>query len=337
MKIALITASARPIPATMGGATQTMMTHLIDVNETEGLHEFSIFNYYEPKAVEVGKKYKYSRFHFYKGNSLCDKSYSLFWRLLRKLSNERIYVRDNFTKWCASIINENNFDVVILEGNCFQVQQMSSLIKNKIILHMHIDRLNTELRAAKAMMDASDGIFAISEFCKNRMAEVDPACCKKVFVVKNTIDTEKFIYMGDKVRDDVRAIYGIKPNQKVVTYCGRVDPTKGVLELVRAIKKLDDENIHLLIIGSSAYQGSKKNEYIETLEKEAATLKGGVTFTGYIPQPELPKIVSGGSWQCYYRGTILWHTCNRIHSRRHPGICRYKCLPTGRCRTFVCR
>lgn len=293
MEIALITASIRPIPATLGGATQTMMTHLIDVNEISGNHSFTIFNYYEPKAVECCKRYNHSHFHFYKGNKVADKLYSLFWRFLRKITNERVYVRDNFIKWVASIINQGSFDVVILEGNCFQVQQMRSLIKNKIILHMHIDRLNTELRAAKEMINVSDGIFAISEFCKDRMAEVDSSCRSKVFVVKNTIDTEKFVCQGDGVRDEIRNKYGIKLHQKVVMYCGRVDATKGVLELVRAIKKLDDENIHLLIIGSSVYKDSKKNEYIEMLERETASLKGGVTFTGYVPQSELPQIVSG--------------------------------------------
>lgn len=293
MKIALITGSPRPIPATLGGATQTMMTHLIDVNEEEKLHEFTIFSYFEAQAAEEAKKYKHSKFHFYHPNAKRDKLCALYWRFLRKITNERLYVRSNFINYCAGIIYQSCFDVVILEGNCFQVQQMRKLIKNKIILHMHIDRLNNELKSTKMMIDASDGLFAISEFCKNRMAEVDSSCRYKVTVVKNTIDTEKFTYRGDVERQEMRERFNVKTEQKLIVYCGRVDRTKGVLELVKALKLLNDENLCLIVIGSSVYQNSKKSDYIEKLERLSAYLKGGVVFTGYIPQNELPKYISG--------------------------------------------
>ena len=65
MKIAIITASSRPIPAVKGGATQTMMTHLLDVNEKEQNHEFGIFSYYDSVAADASLKYKHIRFFFY--------------------------------------------------------------------------------------------------------------------------------------------------------------------------------------------------------------------------------------------------------------------------------
>ena len=48
-----------------------------------------------------------------------------------------------------------------------------------------------------------------------------------------------------------------------------------------------------MIIGSSVYAGSKKNDYILKVEREAEKLRGGVMFTGYIEQSELPDYVSG--------------------------------------------
>jgi spore coat protein SA len=293
MRIALINASPSPIPATLGGATETMMTHLIDVNEDKKLHEFTIFSYFENRAAEEAKKYKHTSFYFYHPNTKWDNLCGLYWRIFRKLTNERLYVRSNFINYCAGIINQSCFDVVILEGNCFQVQQMRKLIKNKIILHMHIDRLNNELKSTKRMIDASDGLFAISEFCKGRMAEVDPRCRDKVIVLKNTIDTEKFTYRGDVERQKMRERFKVMTEQKLIFYCGRVDPTKGVLELVKALKLLDDENLRLIVIGSSVYQNSKKSDYIKKLERVSADLKGGVVFTGYIQQNELPKYISG--------------------------------------------
>lgn len=293
MKIALITASPRPIPATQGGATQTMMTHLIDVNEEVKEHDFFVFSYYEKEAEREAQKYKHSKFFFYAPCNIVDTAYSYFYRLLRKLSSERIYVRERFTKWCASIINNSNFDVVILEGNCFQVEYMRKLIHTRIILHMHIDRLNVELKASKRMIEVSDGIFAISEFCKKRMMEVVPSAENKIHVVKNTIDVDKFTYMGDVVRNRIRKQFGVKDNQKVISYCGRIDSNKGVLELIKAIRLLDDPNLHLLIIGSSVYKGSKKTSYCKKVEEEASKIRGGHTLTGYVSQSELPNYVSG--------------------------------------------
>ena len=292
MKIAIITASSRPIPATSGGATQTMMTHLINVNEEKCQHTFSIFSYYERKAEEESKKYRHTNFYYYKPNAKWDYVYSLFFRFLRKVTNEQIYVRCLFVKYCANIISNNNFDAVVLEGNCFWIQQLRTLIKNKIILHMHIDRLNKELKSANKMIDAADGLFAISEFCKHRMAEVDSSCSKKVFVVKNTIDTKTFTFRGNGIKQMIRSKFGVKPKQKVISYCGRIDQTKGVLELVYAVKLLDDANLHLTIIGSSVYQGGKISKYVEKVEHEARTLRGGVSFTGYISQEELPNYIS---------------------------------------------
>lgn len=296
--IALITASERPIPATHGGATQTMMTHLIDVNEEFGDNEFVIFCYHESEAEKESYHYKYSRFFFYSPNNVIDYVFSFYWRVLRKLTGERVFIRSRFIKWCADIIKKNDLDVVILEGGCFQVQQLRKLIPNKIILHMHIDRINKELKASAKMIKASDGLFAISEFCKKRMLEVVPSAGGKILVLKNTIDTELFCYKGDEVRNSYREKLGISKDKKVVSYCGRLDPTKGVLELFKAIHLLNDENIHLLIIGSSAYLGSKKNKYFSELESYSQALKGGVTFTGFISQKELPCYLSVSDLAC---------------------------------------
>jgi glycosyltransferase involved in cell wall biosynthesis len=294
MRIALITASISPIPATKGGATETMMAHLINVNEDIGEHEFIVYSYYEPIAYEKSKEYKHTSFHYYITNKGKDHFQVLFWRILRKLTCEKVYIRFPFIKWVAGILYKENNDVVILEGQCFHMQYMRQLYKGRLILHMHIDRLNNELKSADSIISCCDGIFAISDFCKRRMIDVVAKASEKIIVVKNTVDTDKFIRTGRE--KSVLAVHnkiGLKPKQKLVTYCGRIDHTKGVLELVKAMVLLDDPNLKLMIIGSSIYAGSKKNSYILKVEEEAKKVRGGVIFTGYIEQSELPNYVSG--------------------------------------------
>ena len=293
MNIALICAGSTPIPATMGGATETMMTHMLEVNEERQEHHFHILGYYEEKAVTFSRNFKCSSFYCYSPNPKIEFLEGGFWRFLRKVTSERVYLRSRYIRWCADIINQSDFDVIVIEGNCFQIEYLRVLIGNrKIILHMHIDRLNRGLKAAGRMIKASDGVLAISQFCKNRMIEVDNCCHEKTIVVKNTIDTEKFTFKGEDVRAEIRKKLGICPNQKVVSYCGRINKSKGVLELIRAIKQLNDPLIHVLVMGSSVYFGSEKNKYIDLVEQEAKGITGGVTFTGYIPQADLPKYLT---------------------------------------------
>lgn len=292
MKIALITASERPIPATLGGATQTMMTHLIDVNEERVGHEFIVFSHYEEKAELYSKKYKHSKFYYYKANQRVDWIGSLFYRALRVVSNHKIHLRSNFIRFCAKHIKEENVDAVVLQGGCFQAKHMRNLINNKIILHMHIDRLNTDLKESEDIINSVDGLIAISEYCKKKMLEVCPDKKDKIEVLKNTIDIDKFNTDGkDEIKQSIRKEIGATENQIVISYCGRLVEDKGVLELVKAIKILGDKRLRLMIIGSSVYAGGKKTEYVKKLEKEAENLIGGCYFTGYIPQKELPKYV----------------------------------------------
>lgn len=295
MNIAIICAMDTPIPASRGGATETMMTHLIDVNEEERKHKFHVFSYYDFEASVLSRKYEMTDFYYYHPNRLKERVVGLFWRVLRKVSNEKIYLHSLFVKWCAEIILDLNIDVVILEGNCFQLEYMRSLLgRKKIILHMHIDRLNIELKACKKIIDKCDGVFAISEFCKRRMMDVVPSASNKIIVVKNTVDTEKFSRKGrEEAISQIRKNIGLKEGQILISYCGRIDATKGVLELVKAMSSLADPNLRLMIIGSSIYAGSKKNAYMKKVEEEAKKVVGGVVFTGYIPQKDLPNYVSG--------------------------------------------
>lgn len=285
-----------PIPASRGGATETMMTHLIDVNEEERKHKFYVFSYYDFQASVLSRKYEMTDFYYYHPNRFKERVVGLFWRVLRKVSKEKIYLHSFFVKWCAEKILNSNIDVVILEGNCFQLEYMRSLLERKklIILHMHIDRLNLELKACKNIIDKCDGVFAISDFCKRRMMEVVPSASNKIIVVKNTVDTDKFSRNGrEEAITQIRKKIGLKEGQLLISYCGRIDSTKGVLELVKAMASLEDPNLRLMIIGSSVYAGSKKNAYIKKVEEEAKKVVGGVIFTGYISQKELPNYVSG--------------------------------------------
>lgn len=288
-KIALIIGSSRPVPAVRGGATQTMMTHLIEQNETYNELEITVYSYYDKEASAIAKEYKNTKVMYYRGNLKWDFLRGLPTRLLRKLSGGRCYVRSNFVRWCITDIRMGNYDAVIVEGNYFQILQLKKALSNPIILHVHIDGLNIDTDSGKRILDACAGVFAISNYCKQRIVQIDPAQAGKVYVLKNMIDVEHFdISRHSKFRDVFRRQLGIQHHQKLIVFCGRVAEAKGVKELIQAFIELDDKNIFLAIIGSSVYRDGKKTHYYTQLVKIAEGCSR-IAFLGYIPQKELPK------------------------------------------------
>lgn len=296
MNIVLLLSNTTPVPATRGGATENMMNLLIDVNEVERKHHFIIFSTFDQDALEESKKYHYTEFHYYHRRRY-DNLLGLPSRILRKLTFEHRDIRSNYTRFCADIINRSQVDMVIVEGHCFCIQQLRNLIGNKLlVLHMHIDRLNSEMRSSGRIIRSCDALIAISEFCKKRMLEVEPTYASRIHVLKNTIDTNRFCAEGRQ--ESIQKVYGkigLKPWDNIVYYCGRIVPDKGVLELVQAIKLLEDDDIHLMIIGSSVYRDGKQTPYMDEVSRGGRELKNGITFTGYIPQWELPDYIAGAT------------------------------------------
>ncbi len=291
-KIALITGSPRPIPQTQGGATQTMMTHVLDENEIHNKMQIDVFSYFEPNAEKKSQKYCNSKFFYYKPRKTVDYLYTFFFRFLRKLTRGKSYIRTNYVKFCIEQIKKDNYDAVLIEGNYFQVLQFRKALNNKLILHMHIDELRPETDNAKRIVDACSGIFAISDYCRANINKIDETCVQKTFTLKNTIDTEHFI-RNENERKNIREKYNIKEGQTVFAFCGRICEQKGALELVQAFSEVaKNSNAVLMIIGSSVYLNGKPTKYTQKVHNAVASIKDKVIFTGFIPQERLPSYYS---------------------------------------------
>ncbi len=289
-KIAIIVGSDRPIPATRGGATQTMMTHLLDVNEGIKNHKFFVYSYYDQNAENESQKYTSTEFRYYHAHEKFDLMCGLPYRMMRKLSGGKTFIRTNFVRWCIRQIKEDQPDVVLIEGNYFQTLQLKRALNIPLILHMHIDGLHKETDNGLNILNACKSIFVISDYCRRRVTGIDPSQAGKIHILKNTIDVAHFNTDGcTDFRRQFRLENGIGENDKVFVYCGRLDENKGVKEALEAFSKLENKNTYMLVVGSSAYKDAKKNVYVYELEKMAESLGSRIIFTGYISQKELPQ------------------------------------------------
>lgn len=288
IKILIVTAGVRPTPAVQGGATETMMTHLIKVNETEKRAEFLFVTAYDSEAVAASKRYRHSFFKFYRKGRL-DGIYSFTFRALRKLTKGYIPVKSLYIKNVRKIIDNYKPGIVLVEGNYFQVNQLREYVTGiPLVLHEHIDGVNTELDLAEKIVHDCDGIITISEFCRNRVAEVDSQCHDKVKVLKNTVDINHFVPGDEATRKRIRDKLGVTEDDAVITYCGRLCENKGVRNLIEAVSMCEDKHIVLVVIGTPAYKGAKDDGFVRNLKELSEKSPSRVIFTGFIPQSELP-------------------------------------------------
>lgn len=82
---------------------------------------------------------------------------------------------------------------------------------------------------------------------------------------------------------DIRETYKIPENKSILMYLGRIDKEKGIDTLVNSLEIIDKSLYYLIVAGT----GDEK--YIQELKREI-NLKGlsdNISFTGYIPEPQL--------------------------------------------------
>ena len=83
-----------------------------------------------------------------------------------------------------------------------------------------------------------------------------------------------------------RARYGIDPTHTVFFFVGRVDREKRLDVIIRALRLLNRDDIHLVIAGNGAAKVSLMAQVQELgLEQE-------VRFTGFIPNTDLPSVLN---------------------------------------------
>ncbi len=107
-----------------------------------------------------------------------------------------------------------------------------------------------------------------------------------VFPVSCGIDLKRFHPDPNVDRAACRARHGLDPKRKIFLFVGRVDPEKRVDVLLRALKRLNRDDIQLAVAGAGAavreFQGLAKR----------LGLGDRVKFTGFIPNEELHVLLN---------------------------------------------
>lgn len=287
------------MPAVKGGAVENLIEIYLKRNEVDPHANYTVFSTADLDAQEEANRYHHSHFEYInsetrKGLAYYNRKRNKFWR---KYHLQLPYYGDPFIRAVVDRIKTSgiHYDCIIIENAPIYSIYVKKKLKVPVVQHVHNDEIAPSIYGADKIVRTSDRIWAVSNFIKNRIALV-PALAKsscKVTVLYNGIDTERFsksISLHEK--EELKAKLNIKKTDKILLYVGRIDPHKGVKELLQAFKKLSgDEDLKLLIVGSSFFSMANKTAYICELEElsQGNGLENKIRFTGYVDYAQVHK------------------------------------------------
>ncbi|MEW9669830.1 glycosyltransferase family 4 protein [Ammoniphilus sp. 3BR4] len=201
-------------------------------------------------------------------------------------------VRAEYIRLVAKIVKDIPACLIHVHNRPEFVLPIHSARKDSsIILHMHNNHLAAiPLRKRKKVIDACSRVVFVSQYLKERAVKGIKISNQKLTVIHNGIDTEKFSPPGeeDHIRKVLRNQYGFNEKDIVMLYVGRIVREKGLLEIIRAMKKVKRKQLKLLVIGASKFGSDQMNLYERLVRKQAKEMGESVRFIGYIPPDELP-------------------------------------------------
>ena len=276
-KICIILPKGLPVPAVKGGAIETLISNLIDVNEEEKKIKITICATYDKKAEKKQSLYKYTDFINVKKNFLY-----IVNSLKSKIKKGNVNTN---SEYILEKIKDKNFDYVIVEGgpqNSFESYK-KFFKKDQLILHLHHNEKYSNIA------EQTFGRFLfVSEYIKQDYVKN----AKKINcnIIKNGIDINKFMKSDDIIETNaLKEQLEIKKEDYVLIYCGRLIEGKGVLELCKAFNLINEKNLKLLIIGSPEFSNNAESEYTKLIRNEVKKSENKIKLLGYQSNEEIYK------------------------------------------------
>ena len=136
--------------------------------------------------------------------------------------------------------------------------------------------LGDVLRKAALVVTAGD--YSTAE------AERAAGASLPIAVIPPGVDCERFVPISSTERTQVRASYGIEPEDLVVLTLSRLVPRKGVDKLIEAAAELRQEHPGLVVLVAGSGRDRSR------LERKAARLDAPVRFLGRVPDSDVPGV-----------------------------------------------
>lgn len=284
-KICLVAPGLLPVPATQGGAIETLMTSLIEENEKHHLIDLTVVAPHDDRSRTQADALRHTRFIMIPSASpLIKAKHRLMNAIVRRVSTSTRRSPSAFYDQVLHAIRHERFDAVILEGGPADgLSAYDKRFPGKMWYHLHYTP-----GADQPFFSSASRVMAVSDFAGMRWRENCTNHRSEVVTVRNGIDITRFTRtISPQERADLRSSLGFSDEDFVVMYCGRIMREKGILELLQAIEMIDDPHVKLMIIGSSNFGPSERTPYVDKVTALADRLGERVAYTGYVPNDRL--------------------------------------------------
>ncbi|MFD1421862.1 glycosyltransferase family 4 protein [Lactiplantibacillus songbeiensis] len=290
-----------PVPAVRGGAVSTLVEHLIDDNENRQCFKIELVSLYNKKAKMKAQKYQNTVFQWIKVPVEIKWLDKLFFNIVRAFfpSKKSISYRSVFSLLFYVVKARKKIKhtsaTVLVENNIILSWALKGLFKSKsrkYFYHLHnVPRVNGY---ARKILNSASGYLCVSNYVAEQIEDnknpIGPIPKDKVKILRNCIDSAVFnINTVDVKIEEIKSRYGIKDDDQVILFSGRISIEKGVDQLLKAMQIIShSKKFKILVVGSYIHGEKSKNTEFETsLKKLNNGLKNAVIFTGYIDQLEL--------------------------------------------------
>ena len=302
MKVALITSGYFPVPATLGGAVEALDEYLINQNEIHGKMDLVVFSSHSVEAKNIAEKYKKTEVVFIKPFKLIEVGDRfIYWFVKNILKKEKhmsyryILQRLFFIECVSRKLKHNAYDKIVFENHAslFLILKRHQNYKKylgKYYYHLHNMvtndyRCNGEIKNCKKVLGVSNYINStLSTFLNEPLDD-------KYKILRNRVDEVRFRteYTTEELFK-FKEQYGLPIEDKIVLFTGRLNPEKGIRELLHAFSKVEYEGAKLVIAGSYYFGSNMRSSFEHELECLAKENSDRIIFTGYISYSDIPKL-----------------------------------------------
>ena len=293
--IGIIMGGVMPVPAVCGGAIETLITSIVKKYSKKDGFRLTIFSVYHKEAVEAAKKYPEVRFIWTHTNTFWNLSKHAVFLAVREFTGKTIRVLQRHYNEIAPVIQNEKFDLLIVEGGDEQavLDIAKGYKREQLVFHAHIHYLPKE-EVAKGY----GHMIGVSEFVKKEYVKA----CKapvKAHVLKNAIDLERFNRaIPEEETRKIKKELGLSEEDFVILFVGRIMEIKGILEIIQAVFELKDPHIKLLIMGSANSGKWAFSSYENKVRKLVEQHSDRIIFTGYVDNAKVPAYASVAAVQC---------------------------------------
>lgn len=299
ISIAIVSSGYFPLPPVLGGAVENLVDLIARENEKTNEIDLHVYSCYDENAENMSVLYKNTEYEYIKvPNSvkLLDRCiYFVMKNILRKrkhLSYRYIVQRIYYIEQVSKSLSKKSFDRIIIENHMTLLSTMRRKKNYKKYLgkyYYHSHNVITSDFGNKDLLKNCKAIISVSEFISSKIKKhLGNECNAEFRILKNRVDQSRFRNVDPHKAKELRYKYGIDTDEIVLMFTGRLTAEKGVLELLKAYEKSDNENTRLIICGGYYFGSKMKSDYESELIRYSRRLNEKIIFTGFIDYNDMP-------------------------------------------------